>query len=130
MRAHPSWQRPLSSSHLFFLFFFVPLRTPTQRLLQASPYLASLRRQRLTSVRSTNNYRSSSNNYQYRETIPRGGAEEEIPPASHAQSTPPPPPPPSTRASDEVRKHDAVRQICKPKQRISSDHQLRVPTAS
>jgi len=86
MRAHPSWQRPLSGHiffSLFFLFFLCPQRTPTQRrLLHASPYLASSRRHGshlldLLIIIEIHPIIISTE-------IPRGGAEEEVPPAGHA----------------------------------------------
>ena len=65
----------LSQVTSFFLFFLCHQRTPTRRLFTL-PHL--FKASRFTSLRSTNNYRNSSNNYQLRE-IPRGGAEEEVP---------------------------------------------------
>ena len=77
MRAHPSWQRPLSG-HIFFSLFFVPSTHADSTTLTCFTLPHLFKASRFTSLRSTNNYRNSSNNYQLRE-IPRGGAEEEVP---------------------------------------------------
>ena len=77
MRAHPSWQRPLSG-HIFFSLFFVPSTHADSTTLTCFTLPRLFKAARFASLRSTNNYRNSSNNYQLRE-IPRGGAEEEVP---------------------------------------------------
>ena len=64
-------------SHLFFSFF-VPSTHADSTTLTCFTLPHLFKASRFTSLRSTNNYRNSSNNYQHRE-IPRGGAEEEVP---------------------------------------------------
>ncbi|RCV23770.1 hypothetical protein SEVIR_5G030600v4 [Setaria viridis] len=88
-------------------------------ILHASTLPRLFKAARLTSLRSTNNYRNSSNNYQHREIIPRGGDRGRDPAGGHDPSAPPPPP---TRSE---RKFTAVRQIWKTKQSNASDQQMR-----
>ena len=72
----------LSQVTSFFLFFLCHQRTPTRRLLHASPYLTSSRRHGshlfdLLIIIEIHPIIISTE-------IPRGGAEEEVPPAGHA----------------------------------------------
>jgi len=70
----------LSQVTSFFSFsFFVPsTHADSTTTLTCFTLPRLFKAARFASLRSTNNYRNSSNNYQLRE-IPRGGAEEEVP---------------------------------------------------
>jgi len=65
-------------SHLFLSFFVPSTHADSTTTLTCFTLPRLFKAARFTSLRSTNNYRNSSNNYQLRE-IQRGGAEEEVP---------------------------------------------------
>ena len=105
MRAHPSWQRPLSG-HIFFSLFFFSFFVPSTHAdstttLTCFTLPRLFKAARFAPLRSTNNYRNSSNNYQHRDPArwSRGRG-----PAGRPRPGKTPPPPPANLGAIQSRR--------------------------